>query len=152
MSVNTAPKRRTFGDYLAGAWIFPAVLVAVGAFVLGYPIIGGLAVAAAAWSLVYRRLDFDPEAGTFTTSYRLLGIPLRRVRRPLREIKTFTVRPTGTGLQRLWSGRYRGYRVSAVHGERSIPLFKTGSPDKALKQAKRVAAAFTQHIRLIKHI
>ena len=150
MSVNTAPKRRLFGDYLAGAWIFPAVLVAVGAFVLGYPIIGGLAVAAAIVSLVYRRLDFDPEAGVLTVSYRLLGLPLRRVRRPLHEIKDFTVRPTGTGLRRLWSGRYRGYRVAAVHGERSIPLFKAGSQEEALKRAKRVASAFPHHVRMVK--
>ena len=150
MSVNTAPKRRAFGDYVAGAWIFPAVLVAAGAFVLGHPIAGGLAVGVALASLVHRHLDFDPAAGVLTVTHRLLGVPLRRVRRPLDEIKTFTVRPTGTGLRRLWSGRYRGYRVAAVHGKRSIPLFRAPTQDEALKRAKRVASAFAHHIRLVR--
>ena len=152
MSVNTAPKRRAFGDYVAGAWIFPAVLVAAGAFVLGHPIIGGLAVGVALASLVHRHLDFDPAAGVLTVTYRLLGVPLRRVRRPLYEIKTFTVRPTGTGLRRLWSGRYRGYRVAAIHGDATIPLFRAATHDEALKRAKRVASAFPHHVRLIKEL
>ena len=83
-------------------------------------------------------------------TYRLLGVPLRRVRRPLDEIKTFTVRPTGTGLRRLWSGRYRGYRVAAVHGDAAIPLFRAATQDEALKRAKRVATAFPHHVRLDK--
>jgi hypothetical protein len=150
VSVNTDPKRRTFGDYVAGAWIFPAVLVAVGAFVLGHPVIGSLAVTAAVLALVYRRLDFDPETGLLTVTLSLLGIPLYRKHRPLEEIKTFTVRPTGTGLRRLWSGRYRGYRVAAVHDGQTIPLFKAGTQDEALKRAKRVATAFPHHVRMDK--
>ena len=150
MSANLSPKRRVLGDYLAGALIFPAVLVAVGAFALGHPVLGALAVAAALASLVHRRLDFDPAAGTFALSYRLLGIPLRRVVRPLDEIKDFTIRPTGTGLRRFWSGRYRGYRVAAVHDGTAIPLFRASTQDEAIKQAKRVASAFPHHVRMVK--
>ena len=150
MSANLSPVRRTFGDYVAGALIFPAVLVAAGAFALGHPLLGALAVLAALASLVHRRLDFDPATGHFTVTYRLLGVPLRRVRRPLDAIKDFTIRPTGTGLRRFWSGRYRGYRVAAVYGGAAIPLLRAPTQDEAIKRARRIAAAFPHHVRIVK--